>query len=64
MSESGQMSVPHTPEVVAPPPPLPPCNKHSNGGAGANMKGVSFMYELHKQLPPVPQETAVWLEIQ
>lgn len=28
------------------------------------MKGASFMYELHKQLPSVPQETTVWLEIQ
>lgn len=42
----------------------PPRNKHLNGRAGANMKGVSFMYELHKQLPSVPQETTVWLEIQ
>lgn len=28
------------------------------------MKGVSFMYELHKQLLSAPLETTVWLEIQ
>lgn len=57
MSESGQTSVSHPSEAQ------PRCRKPSNGGARANMKAGSLMYELRKQPPSAPLETAVRTEI-